>query len=538
MCSVNGFATLMIARIAIFVALLFVLGGPFLLRPPAEQRAELPPGSTIVVVTPHVPQIQTEFAEAFNAWHQRVYKAPVRIDWRQPGGTSEIIKQLEAQYQAAAKSGLFDFTDPANPVCPPGTIAFDLMFGGGTFDHGRLKRGVTVSLGGVERRIPMSQPAGFSQEQLDGWFGENVLGSGQLYDPQQYWIGTAASGFGIVYSKDVLDRLGVPYPDSFEDLTDPRLMGWVVLADPRQSGSVATTLDSILSNYGWEKGWRILRESCANSRYYTNTAPRPPIDISQGEAAIGLAIDFYGRTQGQAVLSRGQDPATSRVGYVDPKGAVYIDADPASILRGGPNPALALRFIEFCLTDEAQVLWQFPATESARGKSNPLTEEGIQMGPRRNELRRMPIRRSVYERYMRYMIDQTDPFELASPTRPAGWRGALGIMMGAFGIDTQDDQRAAWRVLNAARADASFPRGRLAQMESLFYAWPETTLPDGTTLAFTPENIPALVAAWRDPAFRARAEIAYTQFFASNYRRVISLAREGDAPVAARDRQP
>src|SRR5204863_9037703 len=121
-------------------------------------------------------------------------------------------------------------------------------------------------------------------------------------------------GFGIVYNKlEFAGLTGRPAPESFEDLADPALLGMVILADPRQSGSVATTLDAILSNEGWVKGWRLLREICGNTRTFTNSSPKPPIDVSQGEGAAGLAIDFYGRGQSQAVLAPGQRPEESRV---------------------------------------------------------------------------------------------------------------------------------------------------------------------------------------------------------------------------------
>jgi hypothetical protein len=52
------------------------------------------------------------------------------------------------------------------------------------------------------------------------------------------------------------------------------------------------------------------------------------------------------------------------------------------------------------------------------------------MGPREYELRRAPIRRVMYERYMPYFVDQSDPFKLASEVGPKGWRSAIGVMMG------------------------------------------------------------------------------------------------------------
>lgn len=536
----------MLLRIVISLAFLLVLGVPFLLRPSAATSTPSAHARRLVIVTPHVPQIHAEFSRGFESWYKRTYSQSVSIDWRLPGGTSEILKQLEAQFTAAARSGAFDFSDPKNPTCKSGTIGYDLMFGGGSFDHTRLKSGIKIHLApdqargtkqkdgetDIEVAIPMSTPAGFSKEQLNTWYGENLLGAGYLYEPEQYWLGAALSSFGIVFNKDIYSRLNLHTPESFEDLCDPHLAGWVALADPRQSGSVATTFEAILAYYGWENGWRVLRDMSANTRYFTNSSPKPPIDISAGEAAAGLAIDFYGRGQSQALLLPGQPADQSRVGYVDPKGAVYMDADPISILRGGPDPELARRFVEYCLTEEGQAIWQFHATHAGTGgqeSSNPMIPGTTErMGPLTHELRRLPARRIMYEKYLDHFIDKVDPFTLASKTKPnKDWRPLLGVMMGAFGIDTAHDQRAAWRSLNTARADTSFPSDRLAQMEQLFYAWPQTQSQAGT-LAFSANNAKAIRDAWKSIG-QDRVVIDYTSFFRANYRKVVELGSEAHA---------
>jgi iron(III) transport system substrate-binding protein len=527
-----------VARVLIFLALAVILGIPFAMRPATkgDRAAGVP---TLVIVTPHVQQIRRELGAGFARWHEGHFGAAAQIDWRTPGGTSEIVKQLEAQYQAAMKGGRYELSWPGEDhskaptvVMAPGTIGFDLMLGGGSYDHGRVRQGVRVRIAiDGERRditVPMSEPAGFGQARLDEWYGPNKIGAQQLYDPEQYWLGTALSSFGIVYSRDVLQKLGLPEPRSFADLTDARYLGWIALADPRQSGSITTAFEAILNNYGWEKGWRALREMTGNARYFTNSSTKPPIDISAGEAAAGLAIDFYGRSQGQSILLPGESPEQSRVAYVDPAGEVYIDADPVSILRGGPHPELARRFVEYMLTEEAQALWQFPAR--ARGGAGfPPAMAGQRPappGPEQYELRRMPVRRVMYEKYLPYFIDRVDPFELVADVAPRGWRAAIGLMMGAFAIDIADEQRAAWAALNRARADTAFPRERLVEMERLFYAWPVTAV-KGQELEFTPENFKAVREAWRDPREQGRLKVEYTRFFRGNYRRIVELSRAG-----------
>ncbi len=523
-------------RIAVVIALLMVLSLPFIVRATASGRArgvQVPDGSPkLVVITPHVEQIRDEFERGFDRWHFRVHHEHVAIDWRTPGGTSEIIKQLESTLEAAARNGQVD----EKGVARPGVAGCDLFFGGGSYEHGKMKEVKTLRLsGGKTVTYRMGQPAGFSQGQMDEWFGENRIGQQKLYDTDQYWIGTALSGFGIVYNKDVLSRLNVPDPRAFEDLCDYRLFNLVALADGRQSGSIQTTYDSILNKQGWEKGWRTLREMCGNARYFASSSTKPPIDVSQGDAAAGLAIDFYGRFQGQGLLAPGEDPSHSRVGYVDPAGATYIDADPASILNGAGNFELAKRFVEFCLTEEAQALWQFPALGGRKTTGGPTDADGRPLGPDQYVLRRMPVRRVMYEKYGEYFVDRTNPFQAASDVATRGWRSAIAPLMAAFGIDTAHDLREAWRVLNECRARAAegkLPPEKLVEMEQTFYAMPVHTMRDGKQLELNEANFKEISSdtragpgksGWTDLDHGKRSLIAYTEFFRGQYRRVVEM---------------
>jgi ABC-type Fe3+ transport system substrate-binding protein len=638
------------SRAVIAVAFALVLGVPFLLRGASGELRPKRGVRTLVVITPHVPQIQEEFALAFASWHQREFGEPAWVDFRQPGGTSDILKLLKAQYAAAASRQLAEarradpdvLLDPSLTLAAliePGDLTYDVMFGGGSYDHGilanpdeatltvplkgfgveavrlRLRdagrfraeslassapiamrvtlRGeelilnvpsgavrpagvleawradpaaeieAEVDLGGCARPLPltMSMPAGFDQATLDDWYRQpefdeegqvvpgrfvspNRIGAGPLYHKDQYWLGTALSGFGIVFNRRVLEDLKLDEPDSFRDMTEPRLAGWVALADPRMSGSIETTFESILNNEGWDEGWRILRAMCANARYVTDMSTKPPLDVAHGEAAMGLAIDFYGRSQAQAMMRPGETPATARVGYVDPAGKVFIDPDPISVLRGGRDDELAHRFIRFVMSDEGQALWQFRAESDPAGTTNPRVDPddnaSPRMGPRKHELRRMPVRRAFILQHWDHLIDQVDPYAFASAQEPRGWRSAIRPMMGAFGIDTADELRRAWRLYHEA-VEAGFSGPEREEAERLLYALPDGAgvkrhyerlfggserLPPGALLDFTPENYRAVRESWRDASLAARLQIVYTALMRENYAEVSRLAQE------------
>lgn len=493
-------------------ALAIVLGVPFIFRPRAE--AVDANARRLVIITPHNEQIRTEFGAAFDRWHRQHYNGQgVVVDWRTPGGTSEIRRQLFAEYEAAIKRGPIE----------PGRMSYDLLFGGGSYEHTQVKRTVSFTPpDGTTRSATLSIPVEFSPEQLDEWYGPNTIGRNVLYDPEGYWFGTAVSGFGIVYNTEVLARLGVPPPQTWNDMTDPRLVGWVALADPGQSGSIATAVEVILQRLGWVEGWRLLRESSANARYFADSSSKIPIDVSLGEAAMGMCIDFYGRTQAQFI--RNAD-GSERVAYVDPPLLSDIDPDPVSLLNGGPNQQLAIQFIEFCLTEEGQALWQFPV---ATGKD--------EMGPRQFELRRLPARRIMYEKYLDRFVDRVNAFDLAEPID--SWnpsiRSFVAPLLGAMAIDNLDGLRAAWVAINSVPAD----HPNRAEMLRLFAEMPTVMLLDGreASLADT-TDLAAIKADWRaartaegmakgyDPLKAERDRIAWAEFFRDHYERIVELAR-------------
>lgn len=471
------------AKVLVISAFVAVLLLPLLVRAIVVGSATTTAPATgkatkrLVVVTPHVEQIREEFGRGFSDWHQKNFGEPVEIDWRTPGGTTDIMKALEAQFETAVKSPDRMSDDG---IAAAGTIGYDLFFGGGSFEHTKMKDRRVGERAGSKKKIEYrwGRPANIPPEELAQAYGENKIGTQQLYDPDRYWFGAALSGFGIVYNKQVLKDLGLPEPTGFQSLCDPRYQGLLALADGRQSGSVTTTYDSILNKEDWANGWKILRELSANARYYASASTKPPVDVSQGDAAAGLAIDFYGRGQGQFVLRPGETPDASRVGYVDPQGATYIDADPVSIVNGATDPELCERFVRYILTEEAQAMWQF----EPRGHGG-TSKNGDDLGPVTYRLRRMPVRRVMYEKYLDRMVDRTNPFTVAADVPVRGYRAAIGPLMAAFGIDTGEECRHAWVAMNAAKSKggtSSASPESIAEMERLFYSMPEHAFQSGT----------------------------------------------------------
>ena len=460
----------MLKNLSILLVAALVCALPFLLRPPADVGEWREGDPVLVVVSPHIASIREEFAAAFSDWHRAKYGAPVRIDWRNIGGTTEIMRYLGGEYGAAfrawARREGLAWPDGADPLAkrPPVraadeddaswaartnlwhafraiddpaafTCKIDVFFGGGTYDHSSAERqGFTVP----------PWPDG-------SWGGLLVDSDGVEMIPEslggEVWRGRAycsavLSGFGICSNPDRLRELGVVNADgsvrtpaAWRDLTDPRLFGQVAVSDPTKSGSIAKAFEMILHSacrdhvlsLGWtpeqisanesalregrelpfpapepsnlqtfepsnaaeggyqtavEDGWlagiHLLQRIGANARYFTDAAGKPPQDVSAGDAAAGICIDFYGRVQAEVTRVNG----TNRLDYVTPKGGSSISGDPISLLRGAEHRELGTRLIEFVLSEDGQRLW------------NGLP--GSAGGPRRHALRRLPVRRDFY----------------------------------------------------------------------------------------------------------------------------------------------
>lgn len=491
----------MLVRISlVLVALAVVIGIPFALRPADEEQ--LPAGAgadRLVIVTPHNEAIRHEFTVAFRRHYRGTTGRDVALDWRVPGGTSEIARYLASEYTAAfqnywvnergmpwdsAVDAGFDNRsldlpgDPAQDT--PGQaarraflasnvgIGIDLFFGGGAYDFIQQAQAGRLADSGVIAARPE-------------WFTDAVIPqivSGEPFrDPQGLWIGTVVSSFGICYNTDSLRRLGVTeVPAAWDALADPVLVKQVALADPTKSGSAAKAFEQIIQQKmqqrldaapddekaavraGWLEGLGLIQKISANARFFTDAAPKVPLDVSQGDAAIGMCIDFYGRFQSEAVRL---PDGSSRLRYFTPLGGSSVGVDPIAMLRGAPHPETARAFIEFVLSPEGQKLWNFKV--------------GAPGGPEKFALRRLPVRKDFYlPANEPYRSDPgIDPYvEARHFDYREAWTGPLfrviSFALRVMSIDTHKEQAEAWRALTAA----DFPpqaAARFGDMSALSY---------------------------------------------------------------------
>ena len=418
----------------------------------------------LVVISPHNQDIRREFARAFSDWHREKFGQLVEIDYRTPGGSNDVVRLLTTTY-AVQRS-----PDGKLPPQDRARADIDVAWGGGdvTFDRELKPLGILQ---------PIELPD--DPNLLAEAFPDKALSGVKLYEesidpktkkPTPLWVGVCLSSFGIVYNPDVYATLRLPAPARWQDLADPHLSGWLALADPTHSGSAGVTYMMVLQRAmadaeeayhaghpgplkksdpayqaaiadGWHRGMGQLLLIAANARYFTDNATQPPNDVGNGEAAAGVAIDFYGRTSEHEVGS-------SRIRFLAPRAATAVTPDAVAILYGvkGDRQVLARQFVQFLLTRRGQLLW--------------IRKPGQPDGPIERALHRPPIRRDLYApgTDRRAWADDVNPFDESGGFNQRGeWMALFSDIRpiwAAAWIDSRDDLRSAYAKVLAVNDDA------------------------------------------------------------------------------------
>jgi len=83
-------------RIFTVVAAMFlIVAVPFLLKPKEDLLARA--DETLVLISPHNEAVRHEFTVAFMRHYKEKTGRSIRLDWRTPGGTSEIARFLAGE---------------------------------------------------------------------------------------------------------------------------------------------------------------------------------------------------------------------------------------------------------------------------------------------------------------------------------------------------------------------------------------------------------------------------------------------------------
>ena len=431
----------------------------------------------LVIITPHADSIKTETGDAFREYYKKKYGKDIVLDFRAPGGTSDIVRFIADRYKIefrevcekngipwtpAVASGFSDPNTDKNPNVDPNVkkarelflksdvgIGIDLMYGGGVFDMSRqAARGFAVD-GKID-------PAYISADKMPANFGGE-----QIYDPQGRFYGLCLSTFGLCINTDrIAEMEDKRHPERWADLAAPRFFNKLAIADPSKSGSANKCFEIIVQQCmaeaekvpgktwqdGWDDGLNLIKRIIANASIITDSASKVPRDVASGNAAAGMAIDTYGMTEQEWNIRQFGSPHFL---YITPKGGTAVSPDPVQMLRGAPNPQAARAFIEFMLSE---------------GQKTLCYSVGAPGGPKKYALRRPPVLKELYKpEYRQFRSDPDyDPYTSGADftyraKRTGKYYNLLRIMIRVLMLDCQEELQEAWAAIIKAGGPDNVP---------------------------------------------------------------------------------
>jgi phosphoglycerate transport regulatory protein PgtC len=178
-----------------------------------------------------------------------------------------------------------------------------------------------------------------------------VVGSYPINDPDGYYSGFAASGYGIMWNTRYVEANGLPPAGEWEDLARPEFYDHVAMAAPSRSGTTHLTIETILQGEGWDDGWRTVKEISGNFRTITERSFGVPDGVNSGDFGYGIVIDFFGLSAQASGFP---------IEFVYPTVTTIVPAN-VGLVTNAPNQEAGKAFIDFLLSEDGQAVLLEPA---------------------------------------------------------------------------------------------------------------------------------------------------------------------------------
>ena len=282
---------------------------------------------------------------------------------------------------AAAESRLVVYCSAQNTMCEQEVLAFEQK-------HKIKTSFIRGSTGSIFARIEAEK----ANPQGDVWYGGTLdphsqageMGLLEAYkSPNLQYIPDALKdpakvkgnyssaiylgilGFGV--NTERLQKLNLPVPKCWKDLTDPKYKNEIQAADPQSSGTAYTQIATFVQLWGEEEAFKFLKELNKNVSQYTKSGNTATRNTARGEAAIGI-----GFLHEHSIEKEKGAP----VELIVPCEGTGYEIGGVSIIKGARNPENAKLFVDWALSKEAQELsWK-------KGESHQiLTNSEAEMSP-------------------------------------------------------------------------------------------------------------------------------------------------------------
>ena len=103
------------------------------------------------------------------------------------------------------------------------------------------------------------------------------------------WVGNYGWAGCICWNKIEAEKLGLPKPTKWSDLTNPVYKGLISMPNPNSSGTGFLDVSSWIQIMGEEKAWKYMDDLHKNVGVYTHSGSKPCKQAGSGEFPIGIS---------------------------------------------------------------------------------------------------------------------------------------------------------------------------------------------------------------------------------------------------------
>jgi ABC-type Fe3+ transport system substrate-binding protein len=318
------------------------------------------------------------------------------------------------------------------------------------------------------------------------------VGTYPINDPDGFFTGFAASGYGMMFNTRYLRANNIPAPKEWDDLKKPIYFGHVGISAPSRSGTTHLTVETVLQGEGWDKGWATLLEIGGNLAQVSDRSFGVPDAVNSGQYGVGIVIDFFGLSAKASGFP---------VEFVYPSVTTIVPAN-VGIIANAKNQKAAEAFVEFLLSDEGQQILLDP------------------------KIQRLPVRLATYDKapagYPNTFKDTTIGAKVSFKAELSEARyELLNSLYDRVVTFRLKELNAAWKAIHDAEqrlgANASAAaKGLLAQARKLATSVPitEKEAPDPAIAGAFQEVKPGQKPAGRQAEFEAKWDAAVVKSYA------------------------
>ena len=174
--------------------------------------------------------------------------------------------------------------------------------------------------------------------------------SAKYRDPKNppAWVGMDVYGAAVCFNTVEAQKLGLPKPETWKDLTKPVYKGRVVMPNPASSGTGYLDVSGWIQMWGDADAWKFMDALHENIAQYTHSGSKPCRQAGAGEFPIGVSFEY------RAVATK---KSGAPIDIIFPTEGLGWDLESSGIMKNTKKLDAAKALMDWMITPEAMALY-------------------------------------------------------------------------------------------------------------------------------------------------------------------------------------